>query len=123
MYHYLRIYDFHGSDMPTILADRLWPRGISKARLTGVTWSKDLTPSADLRRWYHQNPEQRFDEFVTRYQQELANPCQQASLQQVRDSHDKASELLLLTAAKDVEHSHIPVLIATLQNEVIHDDH
>lgn len=122
MYHYQRVYDFHGTDEPTILVDRLWPRGISKARLVDVEWFKAITPSGELRKWYHQDPEQRFDEFAQRYRAELQTEAQQTNLQQLRDKHDEHGNLMLLTAAKDVAHSHIPVLIGALQGRKTEED-
>lgn len=53
------------SDGKRILVDRLWPRGVSKG------WAKDIAPSDDLRRWFHDNPD-RFDSFRQGYLQELA---------------------------------------------------
>ncbi len=57
-----------------VLVDRLWPRGVSKARAELDEWRKDLAPSTDLRKWFgHQ--EERWAEFQDRYREELAaNP-------------------------------------------------
>ena len=53
-----------------VLVDRLWPRGISKAKAQLDQWMKDLAPSDALRRWYrHEAP--KYDEFVQRYFDEL----------------------------------------------------
>ena len=58
-----------------VLVDRLWPRGMSHATLHYDLWEKELAPSTELREWYHQDPDHRWDEFVTRYSAELhANP-------------------------------------------------
>ncbi|WP_159567351.1 DUF488 domain-containing protein [Budvicia diplopodorum] len=54
----------------SFLVDRLWPRGISKIRLTGVPWLKSIAPSADLRRWVHDDPN-RWPEFRVLYLAEL----------------------------------------------------
>ena len=68
-----RIYDYvHAPHKSAVLLDRLWPRGISKAALQGVAWEKDATPSTELRHWFHEDPEGRFDEFCQRFRQELA---------------------------------------------------
>jgi uncharacterized protein YeaO (DUF488 family) len=42
-----------------ILVDRLWPRGISKERAKVDLWIKEITPSGNLRKWYHDNLEKR----------------------------------------------------------------
>lgn len=45
--HLTRVYDAHAPfSFPTFLIDRLWPRGISKARLESVEWFKDIAPSS-----------------------------------------------------------------------------
>ena len=36
-------------DGARLLVDRLWPRGVSKARLALTDWVKDVAPSAELR--------------------------------------------------------------------------
>ena len=70
-----RIYEAaEGSDGRRILIDRLWPRGMSKARARVDFWAKDVAPSHELRRWYDHEPS-RWDEFRSRYFTELdANP-------------------------------------------------
>ena len=53
-----------------ILVDRLWPRGISKAKAKIDFWPKELAPSTDLRRWYGHDPA-KWSEFKSRYFAEL----------------------------------------------------
>lgn len=53
-----------------VLVDRLWPRGISKARARIDAWEKDIAPSPELREWYGHDPE-KWDEFQKRYAREL----------------------------------------------------
>ena len=58
-----------------ILVERLWPRGLTKARAAIDHWAKDVAPSPDLRAWYGHRPE-RWPEFCRRYREELArNPA------------------------------------------------
>ena len=113
MFQAMRVYDYQ-PPLPAVLVDRLWPRGISKVRLAGVEWAKDVTPSTGLRQWFHQDPAARYDEFCQRYRAELAQPEIQPALQALRDIHQQHGSLILLTAAKDVAHSHLPVLQAVL---------
>ena len=54
------------------LVERLWPRGISKARLRVDAWLKEVGPSTDLRKWFSHDPE-KWDEFRRRYFRELAS--------------------------------------------------
>ncbi len=36
-----------------VLVDRLWPRGLAKDAAHVDEWPKGLTPSGELRTWYH----------------------------------------------------------------------
>ena len=56
-----------------ILVDRLWPRGLSKQNFHYDLWEKRLTPSTELREWFHADPEGRGSEFENRYKKELNN--------------------------------------------------
>jgi uncharacterized protein YeaO (DUF488 family) len=53
-------------------------------------------------------------EFADRYPAELDGPGQQAALKQVR-ARAKAGPVTLVTSAKDVEHSHLPVLVRKIR--------
>lgn len=115
-YEMQRVYTYHG-DQPAVLADRLWPRGISKAKLAGVLWLKEITPSAVLRRWFHQNPDNRYNEFCRLYHQELQQPDIQDTLASLRQIEQTRGKLILLTAAKSINHCHLPVLIKVLMTD------
>lgn len=109
-----RIYEaVSPADGKRILVDRLWPRGVSKAQAQLDLWPKELTPSDALRQWYHEDIEQRWDEFQQRYQAELAG--QQEALQQLRDLA-RQEKVTLLTAAKNAGKNHAEVLKRILQS-------
>ena len=93
-----------------VLLDRLWPRGISKTQMAGVVWEKEATPSTALRQWLHVVPQARWDEFQLRFAQELQLPAAQAALARIRAQAQSAEKMLLLTAAKVPERSHLWVL-------------
>lgn len=59
------------SDGRRILVDRLWPRGVAKDRARLFAWMREIAPSDELRRWFHDNPD-RWTAFKTRYRKELA---------------------------------------------------
>ena len=40
------------TDGTRVLVDRLWPRGVTKARAQIDCWPKEITPSTELRKWY-----------------------------------------------------------------------
>ena len=108
-----RIYEaVSPADGKRILVDRLWPRGVSKAQAQLDLWPKELTPSDALRQWYHEDIEQRWDEFQQRYQAELAG--QHEAMQQLRDLA-RQHKVTLLTAAKNAGKSHADVLKKLLE--------
>lgn len=53
-----RVYDESiGHDAMRVLVDRLWPRGLTKARAALDEWCKQIAPSPELRKWYGHDPE------------------------------------------------------------------
>ena len=66
-----RVYDSPAStDGFRVLADRLWPRGISKSTARIDLWIRDLSPSNELRKWYGHDPD-KWPGFKRRYFEEL----------------------------------------------------
>ena len=66
-----RVYEAAASgDGKRILIDRLWPRGLSKAKAAVDVWLKEIAPSTELRRWYGHEAE-KWPEFKRRYHAEL----------------------------------------------------
>lgn len=66
-----RVYEEPSSkDGYRILVDRLWPRGLSKEKAKVDLWLKDIAPSNELRKWYHNNFDQ-WNEFKKKYKKEL----------------------------------------------------
>jgi uncharacterized protein YeaO (DUF488 family) len=82
-----------------VLVDRLWPRGLAKAKADVAVWLKEIAPSTDLRRQFH-GGEVDWPAFATLYRAELrANPPAVARLRALvaegpvtllYDSHDSA---------------------------------
>jgi uncharacterized protein YeaO (DUF488 family) len=89
-----------------VLIDRVWPRGLSKAKAQVDTWARDLAPSDELRRWFGHRPE-RFEEFRCRYTQELRTHADEVSELRRRARRGKVT---LLFGARDAEHSNAAVL-------------
>ena len=58
------------ADGVRFLVERLWPRGLSKAKLHLDAWLKDVGPTTDLRRWFSHDPE-KWSQFRARYFREL----------------------------------------------------
>ena len=108
-----RVYDDpEAADGSRVLVDRLWPRGLSKDRARLDSWSKAVAPSDELRRWYGHRPE-RSAEFGRRYRAELDEPERAAELEHLRDLAASGT-LTLLTATRDIDLSHAPVLARLL---------
>ncbi len=110
-----RIYDdAQKSDGTRILVDRVWPRGVSKDKAELDDWVKDVAPSTELRRWFHEDPESRRDDFADRYREELAGRTAREVLVRLRGLARTNPPVTLVTAVKDPDNSHIPVLMQSL---------
>ena len=99
-------------DGARVLVDRVWPRGLAKAEARLDGWEKEVAPSSELRKWYGHDPEL-FDEFARRYRAELAEPGPREALDRLGECADEGP-LTLLTATRDVAHSHVEVLAEEL---------
>ncbi len=88
------------------LVDRIWPRGVRKDALEGVTWLRDAGPSDALRRWFGHDPA-RWEEFRRRYRAELeARP---SAWVPILDA-ERRGPVTLLYGARDAEHNQAVVL-------------
>lgn len=101
-----RVYDFSGPAPHCFLIDRLWPRGISKQRLEGVAWLKEVAPSGELRQWFHHHTDQ-WEAFVASYRQELAAGDAWRPLAALLR---QGESLTLLYGSKDTQHNQGVVL-------------
>ena len=109
-----RIYDpASREDGYRMLVDRLWPRGVSKASASLDEWSRDVSPSHALRKWFGHAPEKRMV-FEERYREELRE--NQAAVERIRDLARK-KRLTLLFATKDINLSHVPILRNVILNQ------
>lgn len=108
-----RVYDEpYDNDGVRVLVDRIWPRGMTKARAALDEWCKDVAPSTELRKWYSHDPA-KFEEFSHRYGAELEQTERAQALQHLRDlAADR--RLTLLTASKDADISEAAVLASIL---------
>jgi uncharacterized protein YeaO (DUF488 family) len=111
-----RVYEEPSADDGArVLVDRLWPRGESKENAHLDEWAKDVAPSNELRMWYGHDPE-RFDEFRSRYEAELAAPAAQEGLGRLRGLAAGGRPLTLLTATRELDLSHATVLADLLRH-------
>jgi uncharacterized protein YeaO (DUF488 family) len=100
-----------------VLVDRLWPRGLARAKAALDDWCRDVAPSETLRRWYDHDPD-RFHEFRDRYRSELDEPDHAEALAQLQAR--SGPRLVLLTATRDLTISHARVLAERLSNTSRH---
>jgi uncharacterized protein YeaO (DUF488 family) len=99
-----------------VLVDRLWPRGVSRARADIDLWLKEVAPSTELRRWFHQDTtaeEELFDAFRGRYETELETNPAVETLRRIVREHPVVT---LLVGARDPELNHGKVLEEYLEH-------
>jgi uncharacterized protein YeaO (DUF488 family) len=94
------------NDGRRVLADRVWPPGISRQEAALDEWLKDLAPSTELRQWFGED-RKRWPEFRTRYRAELTQ--RQRLLNSLRRSAAQQRVTLLYTA-KDAQFNPATVL-------------
>jgi uncharacterized protein YeaO (DUF488 family) len=108
-----RVYeDPDADDGERVLVDRLWPRGFRKDDPRVGRWIPKVAPSTELRKWYSHEAA-RFDEFAERYTAELETEDGAAALAELRDVV-RAGPVTLVTATRDLDGSHVPVLARLL---------
>ena len=117
----LKIARIYGSDpQPNtyrILVDRIWPRGISKAKAQLDWWPKEIAPSTDLRKWF-KHDEAKYTAFKEKYRAELAaNEATSEFIDRVRQQLQKG-DVVLLYGAKDTKDNQAQVLRDFLQEKL-----
>ena len=111
-----RIYDTYSPDDGfRILVDRLWPRGVKKETLKYDSWEKDIAPSNELRRWFHQDKTGNWNEFESRYARELeSSDSAKAFIEEIKPH----KTITLLYGAKDREHNQVLILKPFLERQL-----
>lgn len=89
------------SDGERILVERLWPRGLAKAKAAIDLWLKDAAPGTELRKWFGHDPA-RWKEFRRRYWKELADRPETIKLLRQKA---RRCVVTFVYAAKDEEHN------------------
>lgn len=107
-----RIYDQQGPDDGfRVLVDRLWPRGLSKARANVDEWRREIAPSDELRKWFQHDPK-KFEEFRRMYRDELKDRI--GSLEKL-SARARNGGLTILYSARDEKHNNAVVLKEVLE--------
>jgi uncharacterized protein YeaO (DUF488 family) len=96
-----------------VLVDRLWPRGIAKAKAHIDLWLRDLAPSDALRHLVHDDPT-KWDDFVKAYGQELKQEPAKTAVAELRKQL-RSHRVTLLYAARNEEHNNAVALVRLLR--------
>lgn len=97
------------TDGKRFLVDRLWPRGLKKDALQLEAWLRDLAPSNELRKWFHERPAQ-WLAFRKRYLEELAAPEAMVALEQLYEALGPGKRVTLVYSSKNEERNNAVVL-------------
>lgn len=100
------------SDGCRVLVDRLWPRGVTKAKAKIDLWLKDVAPSDALRKSFGHDPE-KWPAFKKEYASELSG--KKDLLKQLKSLEREHKTLTLVFAAKDAGRNNAVVLRSRLQ--------
>jgi len=94
------------SDGFRVLVDRLWPRGLTKEKAKIDLWLKDIAPSDELRKWFHQGSGS-WPEFRKRYFHELKDRGEALTILRARLEQGPVT---LVYSAKDEEQNNATAL-------------
>jgi uncharacterized protein YeaO (DUF488 family) len=98
-----------------VLVDRLWPRGLTKAKAKIDLWPKDMAPSDKLRRMVHGDPST-WDKFVKAYARELKEEPARSAFADLW-TQTKKQHVTLVYAARDEIHNHAILLKRWLESK------
>jgi uncharacterized protein YeaO (DUF488 family) len=101
------------SDGFRILVDRLWPRGVSKAKAKLDVWVKEIAPSTELRKKFGHDPE-KWHDFEKEYKRELRK--NKETVQELRAIIKREKNVTFVYAARDEEHNEAVVLKAFIES-------
>jgi uncharacterized protein YeaO (DUF488 family) len=106
----------HADDGTRILVDRLWPRGIAKAKAKIDLWLKDIAPSDGLRKRFHGKPDD-WDAFRAAYFTELKGAKAQGAAKELLDCV-QSGPVTLLYAARNEQQNNAVALRAWLERQM-----
>jgi len=97
------------TDGTRVLVDRLWPRGLTKESVAADHWLRDIAPSNELRRWFHERPTM-WQQFRDRYLRELRGEKAAVALESLYKVVAESKQVTLLFASKNLTHNNAVVL-------------
>jgi uncharacterized protein YeaO (DUF488 family) len=92
-----------------VLVDRLWPRGLTKKAAAVKLWLRELSPSDDLRKWFHANPDS-WRMFRRRYLKELITEEASAAVEKLHLLAEGKRRVTLLYASRNEQYNNATVL-------------
>lgn len=95
-----------------VLVDRLWPRGLTKERVSADLWLKEIAPSDALRKWFGHDPK-KWGEFVKRYKAELAK--KKELLAEIRRLEKEHGTVTLLYGRNDPKENQAVIIAEELK--------
>ncbi len=111
-----RIYDaVSTTDGTRILVDKLWPRGISKEKAKLSFWAKNIAPSTELRKKFHQRLYDR-DQFKQAYFAELDTKSE--SVKELMAYCRQNDVLTFLFSSKEITFNNATVLIDYIEQRM-----
>lgn len=110
-----RVYEgVESGDGRRVLVERMWPRGMSKQDERVGRWLKEVAPTNELRRWFHQGGD--FPNFSKKYRKELDERTEsREALDELIGLAKDADRVTLVYASKDERHNSAVVLKDVLQ--------
>jgi uncharacterized protein YeaO (DUF488 family) len=96
------------SDGQRVLVDRLWPRGLSKQTAKIDSWLKNLSPSNELRKWYHASDD--WTQFKKRYFEELRSAEASADLETLYSLIESQPQVTLIYSSRNLERNNATAL-------------
>ncbi len=98
-----------------ILVDRIWPRGLSKAKAKVDLWLKSIAPSSELRKWYNHDPE-KWEQFKIKYSKELAD--NDVSVESLITEANKHHTVTLIFGSKELKLNNATALREFVYNKL-----
>jgi len=97
-----------------VLVDRLWPRGLTKARAKVDLWMKEIAPSDALRKAFHQEGVT-WPQFEKRYAAELAK--KKDLLAEIRGLEKEHGTVTLIYGRNDEKQNQAVIIAGTLKGK------
>ena len=96
-----------------VLVDRQWPRGVRKESAALDYWAKELSPTEELREFYHHDPK-RWRAFQARFRQELKTAAALKTLMDLAEL-SKSRTVTLLFGSRELAMNNAAVVKEVLE--------